>query len=241
MRNRARFGFHIGREAYRAKAITIPCFGYPPIYRHEVTVMLIINTKLADRVMTKKKLLFSLIPASTALTGCAPTQMVSMNNGMTGGTMATVSHVELTEISMNDQAMVSGQRQTCLQSGAIGENRACASTALPAIASKAMSDEALENIVRRDNLGAFVSPYTSDGVLAEWVNVGTNANIGSTVGSGVGAAAGSMIAGQLLDSVPGASLLGGFFGSQVGKDTGRDAAIAAYGGLWRLGSHTCLI
>lgn len=180
--------------------------------------------------MTKKKFLFGFILATTALTGCAPTQMVSMNNGMTGGTMATVSHVELTEISMNDQSMVSGQRQTCLQSGAIGENRACASTALPAIASKTMSDEALENIVRRDNLGAFVSPYTSDGVLAEWVNVGTNANIGSTVGSGVGAAAGSMIAGQLLDSVPGASLLGGFFGSQVGKDTGRDAAIAAYGG-----------
>ncbi|MEE3116572.1 MAG: carboxyl-terminal protease-like protein, partial [Pseudomonadota bacterium] len=40
-------------------------------------------------------------------------------------------------------------------------------------------EELLEQLVRKDNQGRYMSPYTSDDVLAEWVNSAINANIGS--------------------------------------------------------------
>ena len=90
------------------------------------------------------------------------------------------------------------------------------------------------SLVIDNNSGSYLSPYTSDGVTAEWVNKAINAKMGSAAGSAVGAAAGAYAGRKALESVPGGSLLGSFFGgmagSKAGKNVGRDAAIEASGG-----------
>lgn len=92
-------------------------------------------------------------------------------------------------------------------------------------------EELLEQLVRHDNQGKYMSPYTSDDVLAEWVNSAINANIGSTVGTGVGAAAGAYLGDKALEQVPFVgSFLGGAVGAEVGKNIGRETAISASGG-----------
>ncbi|RBW49224.1 carboxyl-terminal protease-like protein [Marinobacter sp. F3R11] len=91
--------------------------------------------------------------------------------------------------------------------------------------------ELLEQLVRNDNQGQYLSPYTSDDVLAEWVNSAINANIGATVGTGVGAAAGAYMGEKALEQVPFVgSFLGGAVGAEVGKSVGRETAINASGG-----------
>ncbi|MCH8498404.1 MAG: PDZ domain-containing protein [Marinobacter sp.] len=73
------------------------------------------------------------------------------------------------------------------------------------------------------NTGQYMSPITSDGVVAEWVNRSINANMGATAGSAVGAYAGS----RAMSSIP---FVGGMIGSQVGQSAGRAAALQAAGG-----------
>jgi len=90
--------------------------------------------------------------------------------------------------------------------------------------------EQLQGLVRRDNRGEYLSPYTQDGVVAEWVNRAINANMGAAAGSAVGAAAGSYAANRALNNVPGGRLVGGMFGSRAGAAVGRDQAIAHSGG-----------
>ena len=75
-----------------------------------------------------------------------------------------------------------------------------------------------------DNSGEYMNPWTSDGVLAEWVDKAINAKMGSAVGS----AAGAYAASKALDNVP---FVGGFLGSKVGKKMGHSAAISASGGM----------
>jgi hypothetical protein len=92
-------------------------------------------------------------------------------------------------------------------------------------------EELLEQLVRQDNQGKFLSPYTSDDVLAEWVNSAINANIGATVGTGLGAAAGAYAGEKALEQVPFVgSFLGGAIGAEIGKSAGRETAISASGG-----------
>lgn len=131
---------------------------------------------------------------------------------------------------MTNHLMPAGQQRTCMYRGEATEDSRCAGLALPAIASESIPEDALEQLVRNDNQGEYMSPYTSDGVLAEWVNMGSSADIGGTVGSGVGAAAGSMIADKALESLPFGSFLGGIVGSKVGEEMGREAGISAAGG-----------
>ncbi|WBU41200.1 carboxyl-terminal protease-like protein [Marinobacter alkaliphilus] len=98
---------------------------------------------------------------------------------------------------------------------------------------KALTEEELiERLVRHDNNGQFMSPYTSDGVLAEWVNLANNASMGATAGSAAGAMAGAYAANKALDFVPFGlgGLVGGAVGSELGKSGGREAAISASGG-----------
>lgn len=90
--------------------------------------------------------------------------------------------------------------------------------------------ESRKELVIRNNTGQFMSPYTSDGVTAEWVNKAVNANIGATTGSAVGAVAGAYAANKVLESVPFGSFLGGMVGSKVGKEAGRSTAIDSIGG-----------
>ena len=86
------------------------------------------------------------------------------------------------------------------------------------------------NLVINGNTGQYMSPYTSDGVTAEWVNKAINANMGATTGSALGGAAGAYAADRALNSVPFAGMFGGMLGASAGKSVGRDAAIEASGG-----------
>jgi hypothetical protein len=74
------------------------------------------------------------------------------------------------------------------------------------------------------NSGQYMSPYTSDGVLAEWVDKAVNAKMGAAIGSAAGAYAGR----KALEHVP---FIGGFLGQKVGNAAGRTIAIKASGGM----------
>jgi len=93
-------------------------------------------------------------------------------------------------------------------------------TALAAYADSESPDTQAElgALVINDNSGEVLSPYTSDGVTAEWVNQTINASMGSAVGSAVGAEVGRQMAG----SVP---LVGSFLGSRAGASVGRQLAV----------------
>lgn len=102
-----------------------------------------------------------------------------------------------------------------------------------------LSDEELAQLVRTDNRGKYLSPYTSDDVLAEWVNTVVIVNIGSTMGSVAGAAAGGALA-AAADFVPYGlgSLLVAAVSAEIGKRVGREAAIAATGGWDNIRQHS---
>lgn len=156
------------------------------------------------------------------------TEIQSYTDSRLTTTMQQVNHVS--HGWMTNHLMPADQQNTCMYQGEAAEDSRCASLSLPAIASESVPDGVLEKLVRKDNQGEYMSPYTSDGVLAEWVNMGSSASIGSTAGSGVGAAAGGMIADKALESVPFGSLIGSVIGSQVGEEMGREAGISAAGG-----------
>jgi|GEM_PF-1206787 len=80
-------------------------------------------------------------------------------------------------------------------------------------------------LVIEGNGGEYMSPYTSDGVTAEWVNRAINAGMGASAGSAVGAAAGSYAADRVASSVPFGSMIGGMLGSSAGQAAGREMAI----------------
>jgi hypothetical protein len=73
------------------------------------------------------------------------------------------------------------------------------------------------------NSGKFMSPYTTDGVVAEWVDKAVNAKAGSAIGQTVGAYAGA----KALEQVP---FIGGFLGAKAGKAIGQKIALSAIGG-----------
>lgn len=83
--------------------------------------------------------------------------------------------------------------------------------------------------VIHNNSGEYLSPYTSDGVTAEWVNQAINAGIGAQVGTVTGAATASVVAEQFSDSFAAVALVG-MAGSAIGEAIGRRAAIEASGG-----------
>jgi len=73
------------------------------------------------------------------------------------------------------------------------------------------------------NTGAYLSPYTSDGVAAKWVDNAVKAELGA----GIGEAAGSYLGAQAMGQVP---LVGGLLGDYAGKAIGRGIAIKMAGG-----------
>jgi len=73
------------------------------------------------------------------------------------------------------------------------------------------------------NNGKYMSPYTVDGVLADWVDKAVNAKMGSAIGGAVGAQLGQ----KALENVP---FIGGFLGEKVGNAAGQAIAIEASGG-----------
>lgn len=74
-----------------------------------------------------------------------------------------------------------------------------------------------------DNSGAFMSPYTTDGVVAEWVDKAVNAKAGASIGGMAGAYAGQ----KLAENIP---FVGGFLGEAVGNKLGREVALKMSGG-----------
>lgn len=76
---------------------------------------------------------------------------------------------------------------------------------------------------REDNVGAYLSPFTSDGTIAPWVAKGTAAKLGAAVGGYAGRKAGE----KALEQVP---LIGGLLGRRVGQAAGRAAALKLVGG-----------
>jgi hypothetical protein len=73
------------------------------------------------------------------------------------------------------------------------------------------------------NTGEFMSPFTSDGVLAEWVDKAVNAKMGAAIGGAVGAYAGQ----KLAEQIP---FVGGWLGQSLGNSAGRMIALEASGG-----------
>ena len=76
---------------------------------------------------------------------------------------------------------------------------------------------------RLDNEGAYMCPYTQDGVVAEWVDKAINAKMGATIGKHAGAYIGQ----KALENIP---FVGGWLGSTAGEAAGRAIAIEASGG-----------
>lgn len=94
--------------------------------------------------------------------------------------------------------------------------------------------EQASQAVINNNSGEYLSPYTSDGVTAEWVNQAINAGIGAQVGVVAGAAtgsavAGSAVAGAISDNFASVALVS-MAGAAIGEAIGRQAAIEASGG-----------
>lgn len=72
--------------------------------------------------------------------------------------------------------------------------------------------------------GKYVLPYTSDGVLTEWVELAIDAGIGEDLGGLVG----SLVGRQLVSGIP---FIGATIGNNVGENVGRTMAIDAIGGI----------
>lgn len=73
------------------------------------------------------------------------------------------------------------------------------------------------------NTGKFASPYTSDGVLADWVDKAIDIKIGTQIGGLVGAE----LANQVIDEF---TFVGSIIGKKVGDSLGAKAAMNAIGG-----------
>lgn len=74
------------------------------------------------------------------------------------------------------------------------------------------------------NKGKYMSPYTSDAVLAKWVDKAISVKAGSSVGQAAGAIAGR----EVLKRIP---FIGGILGGMAGKAIGRSMAISSIGGM----------
>lgn len=94
----------------------------------------------------------------------------------------------------------------------------------------AIQQQQIDALALKDNSGKFLSPYTSDGVTAEWVNKTINVSMGKATGSAVGGVAGAYAANKVLENVPFGGMLGGFLGSKAGKAVGGNTALEASGG-----------
>lgn len=94
---------------------------------------------------------------------------------------------------------------------------ACSSTPIPPAASLIAPDPIA------NNSGKYMCPFTSDGVVADWVDKGVKAKLGASIGGAVGAYAGQ----KALEQVP---FVGGFLGQKAGEKIGLEVAVASCGG-----------
>lgn len=78
-----------------------------------------------------------------------------------------------------------------------------------------------------DNSGKYMSPYTSDEVVAEWVDNAVKAKAGAALGSSLGSTAGQLVTEEVFG---GFGMFGSLIGDAAGKSIGRKAAIEQAGG-----------
>lgn len=83
--------------------------------------------------------------------------------------------------------------------------------------------------VRHDNKGVFMSPVTSDGVAAEWVNKVVSIRLGTKVAGMAGGVLGDAVGRQALGDL-GGGMVGAAVGSRMGEAAGRQMALTAIGG-----------
>lgn len=81
------------------------------------------------------------------------------------------------------------------------------------------------------NSGKYLSPYTSDKVLAEWTDKMISVKLGASVGSVAGSTAGTLVGQQAMKNVPFVGgMLGGMLGNKVGESAGKAMTLQAGGG-----------
>lgn len=115
--------------------------------------------------------------------------------------------------------MVGSPTPTGLLAG--GTPAASANTGTPASTTATTTTSAITPI--EGNTGRYLSPFTSDGVAAAWVDKAINASLGSSIGGMAGAYAGQ----KALEQVP---FIGGFLGQKAGAAAGRGIALKSVGG-----------
>lgn len=80
------------------------------------------------------------------------------------------------------------------------------------------------------NSGNYMSPYTSDEVIAEWVDKAINAKAGASIGGAAGSIAGQYAASELLGQFDPFGF-GSALGKNIGAKVGRDQALKSAGGM----------
>jgi len=78
-----------------------------------------------------------------------------------------------------------------------------------------------------NNSGKYLCPYTSDGVLAEWVDKALYVGVARELGGVAGAYIGQRVTEEIFENVP---FIGGYLGQKAGESVGRKIAIKACGG-----------
>lgn len=98
---------------------------------------------------------------------------------------------------------------------------ACATTANHPKLAAPLSIVAPQPII--GNSGKYMSPFTEDGTVSQWVEKGKAASAGSNVGGFIGAQAGQKMAGQI-------PFFGSLLGQSLGESAGRSVALNMAGG-----------
>ncbi len=83
---------------------------------------------------------------------------------------------------------------------------------------------------RQDTDGQYISPYRSDGTLAEWARKAVGGAAGAALGNLAGDQLGKAATKELAAKVPGGALIGGLFGKKAKKALAETAAVKAIGG-----------
>lgn len=158
----------------------------------------------------------------------------------TGGTLLSEAQ-QLNGVPHGESLMYMGRREmrNCYQFGKIVPMNQCTDFKLPPSLLSKLSQRELDGLARPDNAGRFISPYTSDDVLAEWVNSLIVINLGSAIGKMAGGIAGAAASG-MLDFIPYG--LGGVLSASIagkfGENLGTQQAINAVGGIEKMRAGT---
>jgi len=75
-----------------------------------------------------------------------------------------------------------------------------------------------------DGAGQYFVPYTTDGVVTDWIDKGIELEMGANIGTLIGVG----LANEVLTEIP---VFGAMIGKSIGDRIGKEAAISAIGGI----------